>query len=124
MDLYGGEKNRQWTQVNFKKKNRFQNPLRQNYKHTKTLSELTGIPHEVIHSVVVFVGEAEFKTERPANMIQGKNLTRHIRAYQQHLIQDEQVPEIAEVIGQWAIVNTRENRRRHVEALREKRSKV
>ena len=37
--ILGGEKQKNWTQIMFGKKNSFQNPLYQNYKHTKALSE-------------------------------------------------------------------------------------
>lgn len=61
---------------------RFQNPLRQNYKHTKTLSDLTGIPHEHFKSIVVFVGESKFKTVMPPNVVHVRNFIRHIKRYQ------------------------------------------
>ena len=41
--IYGQEKEPTWTQVFFKKKYIFQNPILQNYKHTKTISELLKI---------------------------------------------------------------------------------
>ena len=45
---------------------RFQNPIRQNYKHVCAVRELLEFlePHSV-HSVVVFAGEAVFKTDIP-----------------------------------------------------------
>lgn len=49
--IYGSERDRQWTQVIYKRKERFQNPLRQNCRHTKVLSELTGIPHNLFKLV-------------------------------------------------------------------------
>jgi len=45
---------------------RFQNPLRQNYKHLKALETALSLPEEVFHSVVVFfIGDSKFKTEMP-----------------------------------------------------------
>lgn len=41
----------------YRRKSRFQNPLRQNYKHTKTLAELTGVPEGHFKSLVVFTGD-------------------------------------------------------------------
>jgi hypothetical protein len=41
--IYGSEKDSKWTQVFFNKKYSFQNPLRQNYKHIKTISEILKI---------------------------------------------------------------------------------
>lgn len=50
--IFGSEKDPQWTQKLFKKSFRFQNPLRQNYKHTKALQAALGIPPAAIHSVL------------------------------------------------------------------------
>ena len=41
---------------------KFQNPLRQNYKHVKTLDALLNIPLDTIRSAVVFIGNSTFKT--------------------------------------------------------------
>lgn len=39
-----------WTQVTFKHKYKFQNPLRQNYKHTKAIQQLLDfVPSDHIH---------------------------------------------------------------------------
>jgi len=56
--IFGSEKQAEWTQKIFKKTVRFQNPLRQNYKHTKAIEAVTGIDADRVHSVVVFVGDA------------------------------------------------------------------
>jgi hypothetical protein len=64
--IFGNAKSAQWTQVIFKVKHRFQNPLRQNYKHLVAVRQLLDfLPSEHIDGAVVFTGEAEFKTPRP-----------------------------------------------------------
>ena len=58
--IFGNEKSKQWTQVIFRVKSKFQNPLHQNFKHVKVIqNQLDFLPKEQIHSIVVFVGEAE-----------------------------------------------------------------
>jgi len=42
--IFGNANQPKWTQVFYKKKSQFQNPLRQNYKHIITLSECLGVP--------------------------------------------------------------------------------
>lgn len=70
--IYGDAKrDDQWTQVIYKKKIRFQNPLRQNLRHTKSLSEFLGIEHEKFHSLVIFWGDCEFKSPMPDNVFKG-----------------------------------------------------
>ena len=49
--IFGGESQAQWTQKIFRKSFKFQNPLRQNYKHTKTLESALEISPDFIHSV-------------------------------------------------------------------------
>jgi restriction system protein len=122
--IYGGEHDAQWMQVNFRRKDRFQNPLRQNYKHTKTLSDLTGIPHEYLKSLVVFVGESKFKTAMPANVVHVRDFIRHIKSHQTPVIKDEQVPQIAAVIRDWAGTVTDRQRAGHVAHVRQNKSPV
>ncbi len=122
--IYGGERDAQWTQVIYKRKERFQNPLRQNYKHTKTLSDLTGIPHEYLKSVVVFVGDSKFKTDMPSNVVHIRDFVRHIKGYQTPIIKDEQVPEVAAAIQEWAGTVSDEQRRQHVKNLRQNHKPV
>jgi len=69
--IFGDIERDQWTQTIYGKKYKFQNPLRQNYRHTKSLSEFLGIDHDKIHSVVIFWGDCEFKTRMPDNVFKG-----------------------------------------------------
>lgn len=67
--IFGEPQSRQWTQTIFRKKSRFQNPIHQNYGHVKALGALFNLPADNIHSVVVFTGNAEFKTNLGPNVI-------------------------------------------------------
>lgn len=69
--IFGKAHEAQWTQVIYKRKYPFQNPLRQNYCHTKSLSEALGVAHEKIHSLVIFWGDCEFKSPMPENVFKG-----------------------------------------------------
>jgi len=72
--IFGDPQERQWTQVIYRKKSRFQNPLHQNYGHIKALQSLFDLPAEHFHSVVVFTADAEFKTELGPNVLRLGNL--------------------------------------------------
>ena len=64
--IFGDAHRKQWTQVLYRKKYPFQNPLHQNYKHINAVaSALDFLPSEHIRGAVIFVGSAEFKTARP-----------------------------------------------------------
>jgi hypothetical protein len=68
-----------WTQVIYRRKHKFQNLLRQNYKHIKAIQKvLDFIPSEHIRSLVAFTGNAVFKTERPAGVLDVAGLVQHI----------------------------------------------
>ncbi len=81
--IFGGEHQAQWTQQIYRKRSKFQNPLRQNYKHTKALQELLGISAERVHSVIAFVGDCEFKTVMPPRVTRGDGFVAYIRSFTQ-----------------------------------------
>tara|TARA_B100000809_G_scaffold239921_1_gene261812 strand:+ start:259 stop:942 length:684 start_codon:yes stop_codon:yes gene_type:complete len=117
--IFGKEKDKQWTQsLNKHTKNRFQNPLRQNYKHTKTLAELTGIPEELLVSMVVFVGDATIKTEMPANVMYVRDLVKFIEGHDEVVIQDGQVLEIVDTISAWTKTVSEKQRKGHAARLK------
>jgi restriction system protein len=93
--IFGGENQPQWTQQLFRKSFKFQNPLRQNYKHTKTLQAVLGVPEEVIHSVVVFTGEGTFKTRMPANVTRGGAFIKYIKSFRDPILSETEVEKIA-----------------------------
>jgi restriction system protein len=91
--IYGSANDRQWTQNLFGKKFHFQNPLHQNYRHTKCLSEYLGLDHNLFRSVVFFISECEFKTEMPDNVVNA-HLGRYFKKFTQPCLTVEQVKDI------------------------------
>ena len=67
--IFGSEMDKLWTQVLHGSKRTFQNPLHQNYGHTKALAAHLQVDHSRVHSVVFFIGEAELKTVLPSNVM-------------------------------------------------------
>ena len=88
--IYGGETQREWTQVFFDKKNKFQNPLHQNYKHTKALASHLNVAHNKIHSIVMFIGDAELKTEFPPNVLTG-GLAAYIKNFKEVVFDESEI---------------------------------
>jgi hypothetical protein len=58
-----------WTQVIFRKKSRFRNPLMQNDGHVKTMQALFKLPESAFIGVVVFTGDADFKSDLGPHVI-------------------------------------------------------
>ncbi len=55
-----------WTQVLYRRRFKFQNPIFQNSRHVRAVRDLLAfLPPDTIRSVVVFSGDAEFKTAVP-----------------------------------------------------------
>lgn len=64
--IFAGPDDRYWTKVLYRAKFRFQNPIRQNHRHVSAIRELLEfLPANVIHPVIVFTGDAAFKTTIP-----------------------------------------------------------
>ena len=64
--IFANANHANWTQVLFKLKFRFQNPIFQNIRHVRAVQGLLDfLPPGAIRSIVVFTGEAEFMTEIP-----------------------------------------------------------
>ena len=81
-----------WTQVIFKQKYKFQNPLRQNYKHIKAIQQvLDFVPFEHIHSLVAFTGDAKFKTERPTGVFDVAGLVQHIGQFTSEVLTENRL---------------------------------
>ena len=89
--IFGSEHQRYWTQNIYGKKHTFQNPLHQNYKHTKTLEKLLDIDGSKIFSVVVFVGDATFKSNMPDNVVYPRGLFRFIDTQKSMLFTEKEM---------------------------------
>ena len=77
--LFANEKQKKWTQVIYRIKHKFQNPIFQNKKHLQAVQQLLDfIPKGHIQSLVVFTGSAEFKTAMPRGVITLDNLIPYV----------------------------------------------
>ena len=118
--IFGSERQAEWTQKIFKRSFRFQNPLRQNYKHTKALQAALQVPPEAIHSVVVFVGGSTFKTEMPANVTYGGGCVRFILSFTQPVFDTRQVQRLVQQLQTGRLAPTRATHTAHVQQLKER----
>ncbi|WPJ98098.1 NERD domain-containing protein [Coraliomargarita algicola] len=91
--IFGDPKQARWTQVLYGKKHSFQNPLRQNYRHIKCLSECLGLSENYFHSIIFFIGDAVFKTSMPPNVV-NERLARHIGSYRELMLSSDEVSSV------------------------------
>ena len=79
--IFANAKHATWTQVLYRWKFKFQNPIFQNMRHVRAVQELLDfLPPEAIKSTVVFTGRAEFKTEMPSGVYTLSGLIDYLRA--------------------------------------------
>lgn len=116
--IFGGEDQAQWTQNIFKKSFKFQNPLRQNYKHVKALESALDVPPETIHSVVVFAGKNTFKSPMPANVTRGGGYVTYIKSFREPVLSESEVQRAVSQIQSGRLEPSRETHRQHVQLLK------
>ena len=81
-----------WTQVLFKAKFKFQNPIHQNHRHVIAVRELLDfLPQDAIKSVVVFSGDAEFKTDVPHGVYKLPFLIDYLKDCKEELLSENRV---------------------------------
>ncbi len=111
--IFGDAHQAQWTQTLGRRKNRFQNPLRQNHKHLKTVQLLCHLPESALHSLVVFTQRATFKTELPDHVLHTPRLVDHIHRLDQPVLTDAQVRRVVMAIRKHRLPSTFATRRQH-----------
>lgn len=116
--IFGDASQAQWTQVLYRRKERFRNPLRQNYRHVKVVQELLGLkPHQVFN-VVVFVGSSTFKTPMPPEVVDGVvALSGYIKSKRTPVIDELDVPELISTLSHHRLEPGSRTDRKHIKNL-------
>lgn len=118
--IFGAENQAQWTQTIYKRKSRFQNPIRQNYKHIKTLETLLQIPLSKLHTVIVFTGDSTFKTELPRCVCTLANFAEYIKSFTVPVLTDAELTEIRRKIESGRLEDSSATRSAHIQNLRDR----
>ena len=121
--IFGNEKQRQWTQVIMGRKYKFQNPLRQNYLHIKTLADLLELDLNYFHSMIAFIGECELKTrdELPEHVLTS-GMASYVKKKQHELLSEDEVKAIVEQIESNRFSKSWKTNRQHKAYLKDKHS--
>ena len=118
--IFGGERQKTWTQKIYKKSYKFQNPLHQNYKHQKFLENILSdiIDPTLIHSVVVFMPDCEFKTQMPSNVFRSAAWTDYVKAFKEEMIPSKTLIRIKLRIEKEVLEKSWKTNRQHVQNLK------
>jgi hypothetical protein len=121
--IFANARSATWTQTIYKKKSRFQNPIRQNYYHKCALGNLLGLPKEYIIGVVVFTGQCEFKTDMPNGVVYSRCAADYIKSFSVEVFESKEVSIIADAIKEWDASASIAQRTAHIANLRKRHSK-
>lgn len=94
----GGEYSEKWTEYRGGQKFSFQNPLRQNYGHVKTLEQLLDYPNDVFFPIVAFSGECKLKVQAAQPVIYMRQLKETILSHTEKKFSAEELPKISDKI--------------------------
>ena len=112
--IFGDEHQKTWTQKIYKHTTKFQNPLHQNYKHTKTIESALNINADKIFSLIVFVGDSTFKTKMPKNVTYAGGFIRFINSKTEKLLSEKEVETVISMIEAGRLSKTFKTHREHV----------
>lgn len=112
--ILGKPQDETWTSNLFRRSNKFQNPLRQNYKHLKAVRQMLNLQDDQIHSLVVFVGDSRFKTSMPDNVTHGYGYIRYIKSKTHRVLSAQQVTEIISNIENGRLIPSFKAHQEHV----------
>ena len=122
--ILGDERGEQWTQVIYKRKEKFYNPIRQNYGHVQALKQNLQDYKELNYiSIVVFSINAELKVKTDSKVIYSVNLLKTIRGYKVESLTDEQKEAIYSSLVALN-VSEKDVRTQHVAGINQKKATV
>jgi restriction system protein len=120
--IFGSEKQPQWTQQIYRKKSRFQNPLHQNKLHVRALMAFLHLPESRFLPVVFFVGDTQFKTPMPSNVL-NRGLLSWIKSHTAPLLDKNSVQQANSRLDQLSLSTDRKAAaRQHVESLQARKA--
>ncbi|MBC2724269.1 NERD domain-containing protein [Desulfosporosinus sp.] len=122
--IYGDEYGESWTQVIYKRKEKFFNPIRQNYGHIQALKQNLQEYQELNYvPIIVFSIDADLKVKTNTKVIYSVELLKTIKGFTAETITDQQKEEIYSKLLALN-VSDKEARTQHVEGIHKKKAKV
>ncbi|MGH0590253.1 nuclease-related domain-containing protein [Bacillus mycoides] len=123
--IYGDEKAERWTKGIFRKKQSFQNPFRQNYKHTKAIEWVMEQQLPCI-SIVAFHPKCSLKRvnvhSKDKHVLYSNNLKKCIESYTDVQLTKDEIQHIYQTILR-ANITDKDIEKRHVKYLQNKFAK-
>lgn len=105
--IFGNANQEQWTQIIFRYKKRFYNPLRQNFAHIKAIEDLLGQQRlkKPIISLVAFPDAGKLKISGTDSVGYARDVVRKIESYIEPVFSDTERDEICDLLARANIVD-------------------
>lgn len=123
--IYGEQWEQYWTQIFYTKKNKFYNPIRQNYAHIKAVQQhMKKFDRDMIHSLIVFGDSCNIKKIKvDTPVIHTKSIKKFIRKFKvEYKLSTDEIQIICNKLDK-ANIQTRRARKKHIKSIK-KRSLV
>lgn len=120
--IFGSGDQPKWTQSIYGKKYTFQNPLHQTFRQKKVLSDFLSVDESMIQTVVFFVGNCNFKTRLPENVLNSR-LGKYIKQFKRPVIELLEIERIVVQLNKHQLESSITNRD-HIRSLRERHSSI
>lgn len=123
--IFGGEWQKSWTQVIHKRKEKFFNPIRQNYGHVKALEKYLELDEGYFYSIIAFSESSTFKFQEgfsTADVIQFSQLVHTIHQTRKRALNDLEIHRLNQQLSRQVIKNRKVKKKvqtKHVEVLRQ-----
>jgi len=97
--IFGGAKQKYWTQVIYEYKNKFYNPLWQNFAHIKAIEGVLGPNLKApIISLIVFTKAGKLQVSGTDSVVDLYDIVEEIQSYSKILYTDEECDDISELL--------------------------
>lgn len=112
--IFGSERQKYWTQVIYKKKQRMYNPIRQNYGHVQAIKNYLRDNELNTYSIIAFSPSVEFKFKEPfktAKVVHFNELITVIKEQSIPVVNAEKLQKIQLEIDRLVLADPKEKRR-------------
>ena len=117
--IYGEEYAEQWTQNIYGNKQKFMNPLRQNYAHVLSLMEILNLPKDAFIPIVAFASTATLKVESKQPVVYFSDVKKMVLQYQNRKFSEEELAKIVRKILDRKMEGSFTERAQHVKDIKE-----
>lgn len=91
--IYGSNR-KIWMQKEGSVVQHFENPRQQGFRHVREVASALGVKENQLFPLAVFVGNSDFRTPMPKNVIHGNDLIPYIESKTEALLSDEEVDRV------------------------------